>query len=85
MTRIEEGHFRHGKLDGFGRVMTEDGHHQVGFWKHGHPYGKLQKYRGGVLLEQGIWTYVSGKSYLEKEMKITEFLENQEPRTAYVP
>ena len=51
VTRIEEGHFKNGKLDGFGRVLAEDGHHEIGFWKEGQPYGKLQKYRGGVLLQ----------------------------------
>merc|ERR1712107_550196 len=46
VTRIEEGHFRHGKLDGFGRVLLEDGHHQIGFWKNGHPWQAPEIPRG---------------------------------------
>lgn len=41
VSRIEEGHFRKGRLDGFGRILSEDGQHQIGFFKNGYPYGKL--------------------------------------------
>lgn len=41
VSRIEEGRFEKGQLDGFGRILSGDGHHQIGFFKNGHPYGKL--------------------------------------------
>lgn len=41
VNRIIEGRFKQGKLDGFGRIISDDGYHQVGFFKNGHPYGKL--------------------------------------------
>ena len=83
VNRIIEGRFNQGKLDGFGRIISDDGYHQVGFFKNGHPYGKLQSYRGGHLLEQGIWTYTDNKSVLEQQKKIYDFTVNEEPALKY--
>lgn len=85
VNKIVEGRFRNGNLDGFGRIISDDGYHQIGFFRNGHPYGKLQSYRGGFLLQQGIWTYAQGESLLEKEQKLYDFVANQEPSLKYYP
>lgn len=41
VTRIEEGTFKDGLLDGFGRIQDEDGFTEIGFFKAGKPWGKL--------------------------------------------
>ena len=41
---IEEGEFVNGKLNGFGRIYDREQNCQIGFFKNGHPHGKLQKY-----------------------------------------
>jgi len=39
--RIEEGQFKDGLLDGFGRIMDDSGYVMVGYFKKGKPYGKM--------------------------------------------
>ena len=41
ITRIEEGQFKDGLLDGFGRISDENGYVSIGYFKEGKPYGKM--------------------------------------------
>lgn len=50
-----EGQIRSGKPNGLGRLITYDNQDvKIGFWRSGHPYGKMIHYNDDVL-EQGIW------------------------------
>ena len=52
---ITEGHFKFGKLNGFGRVIDKDAEWTIGFWKNGVPWGKSSRYYRNNIKNEGIY------------------------------
>ena len=89
---MQEGHFKFGKLSGFGRIFDNDGGCKVGFWKldtsvdqliqaKSRPWGKFIEFtkHGQAKNPEGI--YHGG---LQKRKPIQNFLINEKPSDSLV-
>jgi hypothetical protein len=70
---IREGEFKHGMLNGYGRVLKIDGTATVGFFNNDRVEGKVQYYKDGILEKQGLMDKDTGNF---QDLDILEFNDN---------
>jgi hypothetical protein len=75
-TKVMEGQFSKGRLDGYGREWLSDYTAKVGYFNQNYISGKGMQFDNGKLVSQGIFAIQEGVEQLIKEKEIENFLSN---------